>query len=255
MTEPTPIQVSDARLREILAGTEGVTPGPWFTTGAPWFRSEDAVLAGSPDGNIGYLIADCEDAFNARDEYTGPFELGDKDADAAHIARLDPATVASIITELLSLRSAQTSPAVEVREIPWCKNGGGTNNDLYSGELAFNTYYTIDECGPLWRVYRSQFLSMAGPDEVGAVPDIESAKALAQADYASRIKSALSASPPSVSSEPVAWLITRANRDGAFGFYLPLLRGKEEMERYRSNNPDETLQPLYAGPVSNPTNS
>lgn len=98
--------VSDEKLREILAGCEGVTPGPWYTTRSPWFRSDDGVLCGSPDGNIAYMIADCDDGFNPRDEYTGPFELGNKDADAAHIARLDPQTVASIITELLARRTA-----------------------------------------------------------------------------------------------------------------------------------------------------
>lgn len=79
------------RIEEIAAGCEGVTPGPYFTTGAPWFRSEDGVLAGSPDGNIGYLIADCDDGMNPRDEYTeggGPFPLGDKAAELAERAAM-----------------------------------------------------------------------------------------------------------------------------------------------------------------------
>ena len=84
-----------------------------------------------------------------------------------------------------------TGEGVKVKPIPWRPKGGGTNNNLYSGELAFNTYYTVEEAGPLWRVWRGQFLSEAGQSEVGAVADLEAAKALAQADYEARIKSAL----------------------------------------------------------------
>jgi len=108
----SPNPISEELLAEMLAGLEGVTPGPWYTTGAPWFSGNDGVLAGSPDGNIAYLIADCDDGMNPRNEYVeghGPFPLGDKDADAAHIARCDPDTIRAIITELQDRRSA---PAV-----------------------------------------------------------------------------------------------------------------------------------------------
>jgi len=98
-------KLSDEQLQKMRAACEGVTPGPWYTTGSPWFHSGDGVLAGSPDGNIAYLIADCDDGFNPRDEYTGPFEIGDKDADAAHIANCDPQTIASLIDEVLSYRA------------------------------------------------------------------------------------------------------------------------------------------------------
>lgn len=96
-------RVSDERLGEMLAGLEGVTPGPWFTTGSPWFQSGDGVMAGSPDPHAGFLIADCDDGFNPRDEYEG-YPLGDADRDAAHIARCDPDTMRSILTELVALR-------------------------------------------------------------------------------------------------------------------------------------------------------
>lgn len=105
MTTPADSRISDAVLDEIEAGLEGVTPGPWFTTGSPWFVSQDGVLAGSPDGNISFLIADCEDTFSSREEYEGPFPIGDKDADAAHIARLDPDTIRALITELRERRA------------------------------------------------------------------------------------------------------------------------------------------------------
>ncbi|TGU44659.1 hypothetical protein EN788_22350 [Mesorhizobium sp. M2D.F.Ca.ET.145.01.1.1] len=92
---------------ELRAGLEGVTPGPWYQTGAPWFRSGDGVLAGSPDGNIAYLIADCDNFAVPREEYDGPFPLGDQDADAAHIARCDPDTIRLLLDELSRLREAE----------------------------------------------------------------------------------------------------------------------------------------------------
>lgn len=103
--------ISEELLAEMLAGLEGVTPGPWYTTGAPWFSGNDGVLAGSPDGNIAYLIADCDDGMNPRNEYVeghGPFPLGDKNADAAHIARCDPDTIRAILTELRDRRAADS---------------------------------------------------------------------------------------------------------------------------------------------------
>lgn len=71
-----------AELRRLLTMA---TPGPWYLTGAPWFTSVYGVLAGSPDGNVGYLIADCDDWGGPRDEYDGPAKLADKAADAALI--------------------------------------------------------------------------------------------------------------------------------------------------------------------------
>jgi hypothetical protein len=73
-------------LRELVAR---MTPGPWYLTGPPWFQSADGVIAGSPDGNIGFIIADCDDWGVSREEYTengdGPFKLGDKEDDALGI--------------------------------------------------------------------------------------------------------------------------------------------------------------------------
>ena len=101
----TSTRVEDARLRGMLTSCEGVTPGPWFQTGSPWFRDGTGVLAGSPDGNVAYLIADTDDFALPRDEYEG-FPLGDKEADAKHLANCDPDTIRSILSELLELREA-----------------------------------------------------------------------------------------------------------------------------------------------------
>lgn len=95
----------DALVAELRAGLAGVTLGPWYQTGAPWFRSGDGVLAGSPDGNIAYIIADCDNFTCPRDEYEGPFRLGDPERDAAHIARCSPENIAALLDALESERS------------------------------------------------------------------------------------------------------------------------------------------------------
>lgn len=122
-------------------------------------------------------------------------ELNADGVKAAHVAFLEagghPHTLMAFEDGLRAYLASSGGEAVpKVRPIPWQKNGNNTEN-LYSGELAFRTYYTIDEAGPLWRVYRNQFLSEAGADEVGAMPDLEQAKQLAQSDYNTRILEAI----------------------------------------------------------------
>jgi len=181
-------RVSDERLTEMLAGLEGVTPGPWYTTGSPWFSGNDGVLAGSPDGNIAYLIADCDDSMNPRTEYVeghGPFPLGDKDADAAHIARCDPDTIRSIITELQSLRR---SSGRAVKGLEWRQSNVA---DRWAAETCWGEEYEIIYDGRAGRAYgwfsRGTWIWLSSLDE---------AKAAAQADYERRILSALAPHEP-----------------------------------------------------------
>ena len=99
--------LSKERLEEILAGTEGVTPGPWYQSGPPWFHDRGLVLAYTPDGNIAPTVADCEPNFAERDEWneSNPDrQLSLADVDAAHIKNCDPDTIRSMASELLRLR-------------------------------------------------------------------------------------------------------------------------------------------------------
>lgn len=91
-------------LRQIIEGLEGVTPGPWYQTGTPWFNDGTGVLAGSPDGNIAFVIADTDDWSMPRDEYEG-FPLGDKEADAEHIARCHPDAMRAIAEYVAALEA------------------------------------------------------------------------------------------------------------------------------------------------------
>ncbi|MDH0127143.1 hypothetical protein N7376_24560 [Brucella intermedia GD04153] len=75
-----------------------------------------------------------------------------------------------------------------VKKLDWHKN---SSSSVWTGELIFRTYYTIDEEENGFRVWRGQFLSDAGADEVAFAATLEAAKAAAQADYSARILSAL----------------------------------------------------------------
>jgi len=81
--------ISDEQLEEMLAGLEGVTPGPYATSrheNRP--RDGASYESGAPDrGVAGMLYA----------------------KDAAHFKRCDPGTIRSLITELQSCRSKALS--------------------------------------------------------------------------------------------------------------------------------------------------
>lgn len=76
--------ISDARLAEIRAGLEGVTPGPWEAVEDECAEcrklgKSEAFISGLPGG------------------YHAPF---DNLTDAEHIARLDPQTVLALLSRL-----------------------------------------------------------------------------------------------------------------------------------------------------------
>lgn len=89
MTEP----LSDERLAEIRAGLDGVTPGPWRVC-----ETHEGEIIGRPSWPCRRHGVDGEWRVAIADELDGAtFE---QDANAAHIARLDPQTVAAILSRL-----------------------------------------------------------------------------------------------------------------------------------------------------------
>lgn len=92
-------QVSDERLREMLAGLEGVTPGPWVW-GARYIGVGNVMLgkytpiAQTPNGMI------------------AP-DGGQWDANAAHIARCDPDTMRQVLTLALAALTRRSSAGVK----------------------------------------------------------------------------------------------------------------------------------------------
>lgn len=88
-------RISDARVAEMLTGLEGVSPGPW-TSEADGFEPDADVVLYSQEpvtDEIGTLIVD------------GGNSQHDAKANARHIARCDPDTMRSILTELLAWRA------------------------------------------------------------------------------------------------------------------------------------------------------
>ena len=86
--------ITDERLAEMLAGLEGVTPGPW---------DEAAGLVRAIDGDVAIPIFETREPWkkHRRTSTVVKQEWHNRH----HVARCDPDTMRSILTELQSLRS------------------------------------------------------------------------------------------------------------------------------------------------------
>jgi len=82
------------QVEEILAGCEGVTPGPWFDENP----GDDVTLGWVNDSDP------LNDGGSLATTWAAGRPVGEGKINAAHIARLDPQTVSSLATELLALR-------------------------------------------------------------------------------------------------------------------------------------------------------
>ena len=91
-------RISDERLAEMLAGLEGVTPGPWTPTDGGSVLTK-AVWSDDGEGPYGQVLIYDEGTVSP--------------TDAAHIARCDPGTIRAILTELQSRRSEPSEPVAK----------------------------------------------------------------------------------------------------------------------------------------------
>lgn len=159
--------ISTERLEEMHRGLEGVTPGPWTND---W--TGDSPMGYVSSTAVG-VLANCE----------APVRYGDFPADpttnAAHIAACDPDTIRSMIDELLAYRSSDKGEVVKPLEWGEWSQGGFIAN--MNGLLE----YSIARGQVHWRVYVGKH------HYLGAFDTLEEAKAAAQADYETRIRSAL----------------------------------------------------------------
>jgi len=86
-------RITDARIAEIRAGLDGVTPGPWIVSRNPkkWVDT------------IGPAAPNCW--------------ADNRDADAAHIARLDPDTVRAILDRLEAAEASNRRQSDEIARL------------------------------------------------------------------------------------------------------------------------------------------
>jgi hypothetical protein len=109
--------VSDAELNEMLAGLEGVTPGPYDVWAEPTPTKDAAidelayqVMQSEPFAEAVYLL-------NAGGKCPATTGCGpSSEANAAHFARCDPDTIRYLVTQELSRRAANSAGGVEVNE-------------------------------------------------------------------------------------------------------------------------------------------
>lgn len=193
LAQPAPAMTSHMKLdekalREILDGCEGVTPGPW---GWSIIDASMASLGVLPDPGSGdphvLSVSPCESCRG--DEWEWGKCLTPNKPDADHIARLDPQTVASIVTELLELRASHAPKGgVGVEPLEWRPENYWPGLDGFEA-IGVGVSYAItgkDVTG--WT------LISRSPAWSRTFDDLAAAKAAAQADYEARILSALTGS-------------------------------------------------------------
>ena len=214
------VPVSEERLAEMLAGLEGVTPGPWVADQNMPHNRMPRVEGGDQS-----CVCECGNMGSEQDRW---------EADAAHIARCDPETIRLIITELQALRSQSPEPSsseVRVKGLEW-------NGD--EAVTPFGKYRVCRTEDGYALTFEYEELAHIGFNSVGPFESArEDALRRAQADYEQRIRSALS---PTVSQpgtgEEVEATKHVSERDGETLFskgWVPNMLG------FKS-------QPLYAAP-------
>lgn len=115
MTSP----ITPEALEAIIAGCDGVTPGPWESDGV------------KNDGFTSYEVTDPNGRSVADTYNAGTIEVHEEDGSAwdeqgrknmAHIARLSPQVVRAAFTELLALRQQSSgAKVVAAKGYPWAK--------------------------------------------------------------------------------------------------------------------------------------
>ena len=137
MNHPSPMsELSDERLAEILAGTEGATRGPWqvHTQEHPWSLPERELLGTTFPASTGthkerFILTTWEhpQAHAQIPVIGGSIGIGVEkpahmvrieEADARHIANCDPQTIASLVTELQAARAKLNQYAHERDKAP-----------------------------------------------------------------------------------------------------------------------------------------
>lgn len=206
-------KISNAKIEEMLVGLEGVTPGPWHMYGEPEVGMPHEPFSGSVGkGDMKPIYGDSSNLH--------------------HIARCDPDTIRSLISELQSLRSLSLNereavplidamtdeefnrdrsdenpnvgklalspdslPLGGVKALEWHKSHMASwNEDWHTTSPFIYSIRCADENGWKWSTHGA----------FGYEPTPEAAKAAAQADFKTRISSALKPIEPEISEVQIA---------------------------------------------------
>lgn len=136
-------EVTSERLEEILAGCDGVTMGPWMA--GHLCRDDHTCNCRYISGNDGRMGAVASVHVDDGENDCPP--TAEAKANQAHIARLDPETVRSIVTELLSRRSTAVGSTPSEGEVVahfdtldsclesfWCSTNEGSDNRILADQ-------------------------------------------------------------------------------------------------------------------------
>jgi F0F1-type ATP synthase delta subunit len=137
-TSPAPPLTAE-EIEKLSAAIEKATPGDWYQSGQPWFRTGSGVLAGSPDPHVGYMILDADQWDGERAEYIengGGVKIADADDDAAYVVAWQPKKARRLLSALaekdrrIAEYEQRMHAVAEAAEPPLSENG------TWSGTLA-----------------------------------------------------------------------------------------------------------------------
>lgn len=188
--------ITKEKIEAVLAGCDGVTPGPWTLVPA---EPDDDWLQGI-DGDNGDSVVWPTDL--AREPETGI----KRRQDAAHIARLSPEFVHALATLALeALSSRESGWQGRIKPLEWVEgrnpreDGPSEPTGDWEADSPFGAY-SVDFDDDDWMADHP-WCCWTPTDSLGHFPEVGEAKAAAQADYESRIRSALLPNPPDQGSK------------------------------------------------------
>lgn len=184
--------ITKEEIEAVLAGCDGVTPGPYESDGI------------KNDGFESYEVTDPNGRSIADTLNAGSIEIYEEDGHSwdeqgrknmAHIARLPPEFVRDLATLALeALSSREAGWQGKIKPLEW--------DDTTFGAISSAESYFVERSGAAIWVRRGHFGTIQMPDGRARIfKTAAEAKAAAQADYEARIRSALLPNPPDQGSK------------------------------------------------------
>lgn len=118
------------------------------------------------------------------------------------------------VIDLSIVTASRIRPAGEavVKALEWKPNSNSDPESIWTGEIAFGVYYTIEPDGRIFRLQRGQFFSEDSDDNMGFWPSSQAARDAAQVDWNANLAPALH-SPPDTGLREAAVTDVLAERE------------------------------------------